>query len=526
MQHAAQRNSKGPDYKAIDRDNREGHMSKIDKYFDELLNLNAVQLSLKPKEPAQYVMASGRQFEGRETLTAAEIENMLNEIIDGGIDLSAVTDEINVQYELAEKGAFTGLIEKKGDRIFSSFVLLDRYKTVDKSIEKSVGNAMEEESGNPLEMSVKVHEGEPEIHRYLRVLVENNGSDLHISSNEYPFIRKDGRLIKVKEFSILSSSDVQRLIGQVMGDSEKKSLDNNDDADFSYHMEGYARFRCNVFKDLHGFGAAFRLIPFRIPSFEELRLPEIFKEMCFLNKGLILVTGPTGSGKSTSLSALIDFINRKRDVHIITLEDPIEFVHKNMKALINQREIKKHATSFSSALKSALREDPDVVLVGEMRDLETISIALETAETGHLVLATLHTTSAYSTINRIIEQYPPDQQEQIKTMLADSLKAVISQTLCRKIGGGRIAAFEILLATPAISNIIREGKTYQIPSIIQTRKKEGMISLNDYLMTLVDGNLIETYEAYLCAIDKKGIIAMLKARGYKTDFLSRLDLLD
>jgi twitching motility protein PilT len=491
-----------------------------------LLNLNAVQLSLKPKEPVQYVMASGRQFKGKNALTSDEIEKMLQEIIDDGIDLGTIEDEMSVQYEMPEKGSFTGLVEKKGDKLFSSFVLLDRHKPPIRKSEESMHNVSEEENGSSLNMSVEIHEGEPEIHRYLRVLVENNGSDLHISSNEYPFIRKDGRLLKVKEFSILSSSDVQKLIGQVMGDSEKKSLDNNDDADFSYQMEGYARFRCNVFKDLHGFGAAFRLIPFRIPSFEELRLPEIFKEMCFLNKGLILVTGPTGSGKSTSLSALIDFINRKRDVHIITLEDPIEFVHKNMKALINQREIKKHATSFGSALKSALREDPDVVLVGEMRDLETISIALETAETGHLVLATLHTTSACSTVNRIIEQFPPSQQEQIKTMLADSLKAVISQTLCRKIGGGRIAAFEILLATPAVSNLIRDGKTYQIPSIIQTRKKEGMISLNDYLLSLVNNNLIETYEAYLRAVDKKAIISTLREKKYKTDFLSKLDLFD
>lgn len=315
------------------------------------------------------------------------------------------------------------------------------------------------------------------------------------------------------------------MVDEIITKEERKKLNNLEELDFSYEIENKSRFRCNIFRDNKGLGAVFRLIPYRIPSFQELNLPKVLKDLCFLNRGLILVTGPTGSGKSTTLATMLDFINRKRNVHIITLEDPIEFVHKSLKALINQREIKKHTISFSSALKAALREDPDVVLVGEMRDLETIATAMETAETGHLVLATLHTTSAYRTVNRIIEQFPHDQQEQIKTMLADSLKAVCSQTLCRKIGGGRIAAFEILLSTPAVSNLIREDKTYQITSIIQTKKKEGMFSLNDYLMKLVDNNMIETYEAYINAVDKKSIIASLKSNDYKIDFLSRLDLL-
>lgn len=500
-------------------------MNKIDKYFDKLLDLNAVQLSIKPESPVRYIMASGREFQGKEKLTTSEIETMFGEILGEGVDITNLPEPSRIKYELPERGIFSGLIEKKGKGFFFSFVLIKRFEISVKEEEQTF-DAGKENRRVELVLDIETKKGEPEINKYFRLLVENQGSDIHISSDEHPFIRKDGRLIKVKELSLLSNTDIRRMIGEIITEEEKKKLDTLEEVDFSYEIENFARFRCNIFIDRKGFGAVFRLIPCRIPSVDELKLPQLFKDLCFLNKGMILVTGPTGSGKSTTLAAMIDFINRKRDVHIITLEDPIEFVHQNLKALINQREIKKHTNSFSSALKSALREDPDVVLVGEMRDLETISVALETAETGHLVLATLHTTSAYSTVNRIVEQFPPGQQEQIKTMVADSLKAVISQTLCKKIGRGRVAAFEILLVTPAVSNLIREGKTYQIPSLLQTGKKEGMTPLNDYLLKLVDSNMIETYEAYLRAVDKKGILFLLKEKGYRIDFLSKLDLLE
>jgi twitching motility protein PilT len=502
-------------------------MNKINRYFNKLLELNAVQLSLKSDNSIKYIMASGREFIEKSKPTIVEIRSMLNEILNGQGNIDDIEKQVSVQYDIPEKASFTGLIGKNGEEIFASFVLLERYKTTPKREEMSFERVIEEEeSKSMIDIDVSMKEGEAEINKYLKLLVKNKGSDIHICSEEYPFIRKDGRLLKIKELPLLKSEKIQEMIKEIVSEEDMKKLNDLEELDFSYEIENMSRFRCNVFKDKKGMGAVFRLIPFRIPTFDELNLPNVLKDICFLNKGLVLVTGPTGSGKSTTLSAIIDFINKKRDVHIITLEDPIEFVHMNMKALINQREVKKHTLSFNSALKSALREDPDVVLVGEMRDLETISIALETAETGHLVFATLHTTSAYSTVNRIVEQFPPDQQEQIKTMVADSLKAVVSQTLCRKIGGGRVAAFEILLVSQAVSNLVREGKTYQITSIIQTRKKEGMISLNDYLMSLVDRNLIETYEAYLRSVDKKGMIGLLKSKEYKTDFLSKLDMLD
>jgi twitching motility protein PilT len=254
----------------------------------------------------------------------------------------------------------------------------------------------------------------------------------------------------------------------------------------------------------------FRTIPSKIPSVEDLGLSKQVLELCHLTKGLVLVTGPTGSGKSTTLAGMIDYINRTRTDHIITIEDPIEFVHPNKKCLVNQREVGVHTQGFKRALRAALREDPDIVLVGEMRDLETIAIAIETAETGHLVFGTLHTSTAPSTIDRVIDQFPADRQSQIRVMLSESLKGVISQTLLKRKGGGRVAAYEILIGIPAVSNLIREGKTFQIPSVMQTSRKAGMIMLNDALLDVVRRDLVSVDDAYVKALDKGGFLTLLK----------------
>jgi twitching motility protein PilT len=311
----------------------------------------------------------------------------------------------------------------------------------------------------------------------------------------------------------LTDDFLARLLDPIMPPTNRTEFAERHDTDFAYEIAGLARFRANIYADRKGRGAVFRVIPTQILSAEKLGLSPYILNLCKLNKGLVLVTGPTGSGKSTTLCAMIDYINRTRDEHIITIEDPIEFVHDNQKCLINQREVRTHTTSFKAALRAALREDPDIVLVGELRDLETVAIAIETAETGHLVFGTLHTTTAASTIDRIIDQFPADRQAQIRVMLSESLRGVIAQTLCRKIGGGRIAALEVLIATSAISNLVREGKTFQIPSMMQVGKNVGMVSLNEALLDLVAKKIVAPDEAYSKSVDKPNFEASLKRLG-------------
>jgi twitching motility protein PilT len=366
--------------------------------------------------------------------------------------------------------------------------------------------------GSAPRAAVEVHTDRP-IDRLFHRLVAEGASDLHMSSGQVPMIRKDGDMQRLPGESALTAEELFALLAPIIPESNRAQFEKEDDTDFAYAIEGLARFRANLFRDRHGAGAVFRTIPAKIISAEKLGLSTAITDLCNLHKGLVLVTGPTGSGKSTTLCAMVDLINRTRNGHIITIEDPIEFVHDNKQCLINQREIGPHTRSFKRALRAALREDPDVVLVGEMRDLETISIAIETAETGHLVFGTLHTTTAYSTIDRIIDQYPPDQQEQIRVMLSESLKGVVSQTLCKKIGGGRVAALEILLVNPAVSNLIREGKTFQIPSIMQTAKNVGMRLLNEALTELVEKKLVLPEEAMSKAVDKTGLATTFKNRG-------------
>ncbi len=305
-----------------------------------------------------------------------------------------------------------------------------------------------------------------------------------------------------------------------MGPKDLAEFRETNDTDWAYELEGLARFRCNAGRDRRGPMAVFRTIPGRVMTADEMGLSREVQHLCYLTKGLVLVTGPTGSGKSTTLAALVDLINSTRTDHILTIEDPIEFVHQSKQCLVTQRQVGLHTRSFKQALRAALREDPDIVLVGEMRDLETVSIALETAETGHLVFGTLHTTTASSTIDRIIDQFPADRQSQVRVMLSESLRGVIAQTLCRKIGGGRVAAREILLTIPAVSNLIREGKTFQIPSIMQTNRKAGMVTLNDALMELVDQGRVEPKEAYMKSVEKAGFAQSLKAKRHDVSFLN------
>ena len=360
----------------------------------------------------------------------------------------------------------------------------------------------------------------PSIDGLFRSMAAQHASDLHLTIGMPPLIRKDGRIQPLDSgLPPLNASSMTELLRPIVPDKNASEFAGRHDTDFAYEIEGLARFRANIFMDRKGPGACFRVIPSKILTAEELSLSPHILQLCRLTKGLVLVTGPTGSGKSTTLCAMVDYINRTRDDHIITIEDPIEFVHESKKCLMNQREVGTHTDSFKGALRAALREDPDIVLVGEMRDLETVAIAIETAETGHLVFGTLHTTTAASTVDRIIDQFPSDRQAQIRVMLSESLRGVISQTLCRKIGGGRLAALEVLIVTSAVSNLIREGKTFQIPSIMQVGKALGMVSLNDALMELVTKKLVAPEEAYVKSVDKTSFEGLLKRANIDTKFV-------
>ncbi|HAU1296392.1 TPA: type IV pilus twitching motility protein PilT [Legionella pneumophila] len=340
-----------------------------------------------------------------------------------------------------------------------------------------------------------------DIAELLAFSVKNKSSDLHISAGMPPMIRVDGDLRKIN-LPPLEHKDVIKIIYDIMNDRQRKEYEEFFETDFSFEITNLARFRVNAFNQSRGAAAVFRTIPSEILSMEDLGLPPIFKEMANFSRGLVLVTGPTGSGKSTTLAAVIDYINSTRYEHILTVEDPIEFVHQSKKCLVNQREVHKDTLSFNAALRSALREDPDIILVGELRDLETIRLAMTAAETGHLVFGTLHTNSATKTINRIIDVFPAEEKSMVRSMLSESLQAVVAQSLLKKNKGGRVAALEIMMCTGAIRNLIREDKVAQMYSSIQTGQAKGMQTLDQHLTELVNKNIISKHTAYEAALNK------------------------
>lgn len=340
-----------------------------------------------------------------------------------------------------------------------------------------------------------------DVAELLAFSVKNKSSDLHLSAGSPPMIRVDGDLRKIN-LPPLEHKEVIKIIYDVMNDRQRKEFEEHLEADFSFEIANLSRFRVNVFNHLRGAGAVFRTIPSTILSLDELNLPPSFEEMASFSKGLVLVTGPTGSGKSTTLAAMINYINSSRYEHILTIEDPVEFVHQSKKCLVNQREVHKDTHSFNAALRSALREDPDVILVGELRDLETIRLAMTAAETGHLVFGTLHTNSATKTINRIIDVFPGEEKAMVRSMLSESLQAVIAQTLLKRTGGGRVAALEVMICTGAIRNLIREDKVAQMFSSIQTGQTKGMQTLDQHLTELVNKNIISKDVAQGAAVDK------------------------
>ena len=348
------------------------------------------------------------------------------------------------------------------------------------------------------------------IDAFFKLMNDQGASDLHLVSGSQPILRVHGDMERVK-YKLMENDELKAILYEICPENKIKVFEETGDIDFGYEVPNLARYRCNFFQQKWGIGAVFREIPSEILTAEQLGLPPVLNKLAMLHKGMVLVTGPTGSGKSTTLAAMIDFVNRNKKSHILTVEDPVEFVHKSQSCVVNHREVGLHTQSFKAALRGALREDPDIILVGEMRDLETIELALEAASTGHLVFGTLHTQSAAKTVDRVIDVFPANQQAQIRTTLSESLKGVVAQNLFKRIDKkGRIAVLEILVVTPATSNLIREGKTFQIPSVIQTGKKYGMQSLDDAILEAMQAKKISPEDAYDKSIVKERFIQFLK----------------
>ncbi len=507
--------------------------SPIIDLLKRTLSVGGSEVRLIPGRRTVVVTSQGENEVRGDVQTTERVQQMIDPVMSPEARRSLSSGYAEWEFQLEDKGPARGRAEMKGGQLSASFFLdlcdnngvkqrglpgtpfggIGTPNIIEANIEPAPSMPSPSRSFSESRPSMPAIAGgaTAEIDRLLSKLVESKGSDLHLSISAPPMIRKDGEMQQLPGLTVLTSESMERMVMPIVPVRNREEFARTHDTDFAYELPGICRFRANLFVDLKGVGAVFRVIPSKILSVDELGIPKEVLSLCHLPKGLVLVTGPTGSGKSTTLAALIDYINRTRSDHIITIEDPVEFVHPNKKCLINQRQVGEHTDSFKKALRAALREDPDIVLLGEMRDLETIAIALETAETGHLVFGTLHTSSAPATIDRIIDQYPPEQQNQIRVMLANSLKGVMAQMLCKKIGGGRAAAWEIMFGVPAISNLIREQKIFQIPSIMQTGRKLGMALMNDSLFRLVKDGLVAPEEALAKANDKAGLLQMYQA---------------
>jgi twitching motility protein PilT len=499
-------------------------MAQLDRLLSVMVSNRADSLVIKEGDAA-VLMIEGQPRPVTKPLTLEKVVALIKEIATPAA-AQALDGKQPAKFVYAgEDGVFSVRAMLQGERL-SVVIELDPAGEFRRTTGMMTRFAIPEEGPSaPSQIpDVKKAVGDPEsehqaMERLLRLLVDAGGSDLHMRVGEPPILRNSGEMVRIEGQSKLDAATLEALVASIMPDRNKKEFAETNDTDFAYEIAGVARFRANVLRDRKGAAAVFRVIPSTIVTAEQLGLTQEVQNLCYLTKGLVLVTGPTGSGKSTTLCALVDLVNRSRSDHVITIEDPIEFVHENKNCIVTQRQVGVHTGSFKAALRAALREDPDIILVGELRDLETVGIAIETAETGHLVFGTLHTTTAASTIDRIIDQFPADRQEQVRTMLSESLKGVISQVLCKKIGGGRVAAWEILLVTPAVSNLIREGKTFQIMSIMQTSKRLGMITMNDALLELVEQRQVEPKEAYMRSVDKGAFVNALKAKGFDTSFV-------
>jgi twitching motility protein PilT len=495
------------------------------------VSVGAGEVKLIPGRRTIVVLPQGESEVRGDALTSERVEELMNGVITPAARRALASGAAEWDFELEGRGLVRARADLKGGAVHLA-VLLDRRDAAPAppmaaappmTAAPPMAAAPVAAAAAPATVATPPINTEPnafdpalangttaEIDRLLLHMLERKASDLHLATTAPPMLRVDGEIVPISGEREFDRDGIQRVILPIVPARNRDEFMRTRDTDFAYELPGRARFRVNLFTDLRGMGAVFRVIPSKILSTDDLGLPKELLTLCNLPKGLVLVTGPTGSGKSTTLAALIDYINRTRSAHVITIEDPVEFVHPNKRCLINQRQVGEHTESFKRALRAALREDPDIVLLGEMRDLETVSIAIETAETGHLVFGTLHTSSAPSTIDRIIDQYPPEQQNQIRVMLSSSLKGVICQMLCKKIGGGRVAALEVMFSLPSIANLIRESKIFQIPSIMQTGRKLGMRLLNDSLLQLAKDGVVSAEEALSKSYDRSTLTTLLQ----------------
>jgi twitching motility protein PilT len=495
----------------------EGNLAQLDPLLNAMMSKNATELVLAEGQRAAFRLGGELRPVSQQVLDRRQIAALLSEISDE-IDAASLTSGKSHQFTYLHPGGTQFVCEvaaSNGSVRARLTPTRDGTGSPGPAVPAQVAPATAPAAVAP-RPAARPGQG-TEIDDLLIRTVREEASDLHLSSEEVPIFRLHGEMIRVAGTQPIPAGRMMQLLEPIFPEVNGEEFAEKSDTDFAYEIAGVARFRVNIFSDRKGTGAVFRVIPSEILTAQQLGLPKAVLGLCELSKGLVLVTGPTGSGKSTTLAAMVDHINRTRTDHIITIEDPVEFVHENQKCLVNQREIRTHTKGFKPALRAALREDPDIVLVGEMRDLETIAIAIETAETGHLVFGTLHTTTAISTVDRIIDQFPADRQAQIRTMLSESLKGVIAQTLVKKIGGGRAAALEVLIVTLAIANLIREAKTFQIASLMQTGRQHGMRLLNDALFELVKSGTVDANEAYRKAVDKSSLAAAYRKANIRFD---------
>jgi twitching motility protein PilT len=502
-------------------------MAALDKLLRTLIDRQMQALLLEPGSRPRIRLGGTEQDVSASRLAGPTIHSMLEQVAPKGVIAdSPAPDAAEFGYELdGDRFRFSCLRTEDGwSALISRVAQAPQVDEVARSSPRAASGAEREAdtavaAGGVGRAQVASRERRlvTSVDELLRIMLERDAADLHLSSHQQVRLRIDGALEVLEEFEPPLPEWVEQLIDDILPDRARSELESNHDTDFAYELEDRARFRVNVFHDRLGLGAVLRLIPTEIPSFDALDLPPVLAQLARRPKGLVMVTGPTGAGKSTTLAALIDLVNSELEGHIITLEDPIEFVHRSKSCLVHQREIGVHTKSFATGLRAALREDPDVVLAGELRELEAALLAMETAETGHLVFASLHTASARATVERLVDQFPADRRSQIRVLLAESLAAVVSQTLLRRKGGGRVAAHEILVNTPEIARLIHDGATEELPGAIAAGAEHGMQRLDDSLARLVVADLVEPGDALGAALDPAALASRLEAAGVAHD---------